>query len=194
MLSILKDMRADGEKLKVGILQKDKNEGPMIEEWSTFFSKHSDEYETIDCASLVSSILALKDSQELKLIDSAAKTSSVIMKEHVMSKILSIVDEGKKISHSKLSEDFENAITNQLKKFKTKLPSTLNTDFVDICYPPIIQSGGVYSLKPSALSNDDNLNSGVVLCSLGARYKSYCSNIARTFLFDPTKVDFIKSL
>lgn len=187
-------MRADSEKLKVGILQKDKNEGPMIEEWSTFFSKHSDEYETIDCASLVSSILALKDSQELKLIDSAAKTSSVIMKEHVMSKILSIVDEGKKISHSKLSEDFENAITNQLKKFKTKLPSTLNTDFVDICYPPIIQSGGVYSLKPSALSNDDNLNSGVVLCSLGARYKSYCSNIARTFLFDPTKVDFIKSL
>ena len=110
------------------------------------------------------------------------------MKEHVMSKILSIVDEGKKITHSKLSEDFENTITNQLKKFKTKLPATLNTDFVDICFPPIIQSGGVYSLKPSALSNDDNLNAGVVLCSIGARYKSYCSNVSRTFLFDPTKV------
>ena len=112
----------------------------------------------------------------------------IIMKEHVMSKILSIVDEGKKITHSKLSEDFENTITNQLKKFKTKLPATLNTDFVDICFPPIIQSGGVYSLKPSALSNDDNLNAGVVLCSIGARYKSYCSNVSRTFLFDPTKV------
>lgn len=112
------------------------------------------------------------------------------MKEHVMPKILSIVDEEKKITHSKLSEDFENALTNQLKKFKTKLPSTLNTDFVDICYPPIVQSGGVYSLKPSALSNDDNLNAGVVLCSIGARYKSYCSNVSRTFLFDPTKVTF----
>ena len=105
-----------------------------------------------------------------------------------MPKILSIVDEEKKITHAKLSEDFENAITNQLKKLKTKLPPTLNTDFVDICYPPIVQSGGVYSLKPSALSNDDNLNAGIVLCSIGARYKSYCSNVSRTFLFDPSKV------
>ena len=122
------------------------------------------------------------------MIDSAAKASSVIMKEHVMPKILAVIDEGKKVSHSKLSEDFENAITNQLKKFRAKLPSTLNTDFVDICYPPIVQSGGIYSLKPSALSSDDPLVSGVILCSLGARYKSYCSNIGRTFLIDPTKV------
>lgn len=105
-----------------------------------------------------------------------------------MSKILSVIDDGKSVSHSKLSEDFENAITNNLKKYKTKLPSSLNTDYVDICYPPIAQSGGVYSLKPSALSNDDSLDSGVVLCSLGARYKSYCSNVGRTFLIDPTKV------
>lgn len=107
-----------------------------------------------------------------------------------MPKILSIVDEEQKISHSKLSEDFENVITNQLKKFKTKLPSSLNTEFIDICYPPIIQSGGIYSLKPSALSNEDNLDAGVVLCSIGARYKSFCSNVSRTFLFDPTKVIF----
>lgn len=108
-----------------------------------------------------------------------------------MPKILSIIDEGKKMAHSKLSEDFENAITTHLKKFKTKLPSTLNTDFVDICYPPIIQSGGVYSLKPSALSNDDALSSGIIVCSLGARYKSYCSNVGRTFLIDPSKVRLI---
>lgn len=113
------------------------------------------------------------------------------MKEHIMPKILSVVDDGKKMSHSKLSEDFENAITTQLKKFRTKLPSTLNIDFVDICYPPIIQSGGIYSLKPSALSNNDNLDSGVILCSLGTRYKSYCSNIGRTFLIDPTKVNYV---
>lgn len=125
------------------------------------------------------------------MVDAAAKTSSVIMKEHVMPKILSVIDEEKNVSHSKLSEDFENALTNQLKKFKNKLPSTLNTDFVDICYPPIVQSGGVFSLKPSAISSDEHLESGVILCSLGARYKSYCSNIGRTFLIDPTKVLFL---
>lgn len=110
------------------------------------------------------------------------------MKEHVMAKILSIIDEGKKTTHAKLSEDFESVITSQLKKFKTKLPSTLDTESVDICYPPIIQSGGVYSLKPSALSNSDALHFGIILCSLGVRYKSYCSNIGRTFMIDPSKV------
>ncbi len=118
----------------------------------------------------------------------AAKTSSVVMKEQVMNKILSVIDEGRKVSHSKLSEDIEAVVTGQLKKFKTKLPPTLDTELVDICYPPIIQSGGNYSLKPSALSTDDPLHFGIILCSLGVRYKSYCSNIARTFLIDPSKV------
>jgi nucleosome binding factor SPN SPT16 subunit len=54
-------------------------------------------------------------------------------------------------------------------------------------YTPIIQSGGNYDLRPSALSDTNNLHGGVVLASLGARYKSYCSNIGRTYLFDPTK-------
>ena len=121
----------------------------------------------------------------------AAKTSAVVMKEHVMNKILSVIDEGRKVSHSKLSEDIESVVTGHLKKFKTKLPPTLDTEMVDICYPPIIQSGGVYSLKPSALSNDDPLHFGIILCSLGVRYKSYCSNIARTFLIDPSKVSKI---
>lgn len=40
-------------------------------------------------------------------------------------------------------------------------------------------------MKPSALSDDNNLHGGVVVCSLGVRYKSYCSNIGRTYLFDP---------
>lgn len=110
------------------------------------------------------------------------------MKEHVLSKFLSVIDEDKKISHSKLSDDFENGITSQLKKYRTKLPPALNSELVDICYPPIVQSGGTYSLKPSALSSDSQLDFGVILCSLGIRYKSYCANIGRTFLIDPTKV------
>jgi nucleosome binding factor SPN SPT16 subunit len=52
-------------------------------------------------------------------------------------------------------------------------------------YTPIIQSGGVYDLRPSALSDDNNLHGGVVICSVGVRYKSYCSNVGRTYLFDP---------
>lgn len=42
-------------------------------------------------------------------------------------------------------------------------------------------------MKSSAVSNEKKLHPGVILCSLGARYKSYCSNVGRTYLVDPSK-------
>lgn len=62
------------------------------------------------------------------------------------------------------------------------------TGFGDWCYSPIIQSGGNYDLKSSAQTDDQRLKAGVILCSLGIRYKSYCSNVGRTFLIDPDSV------
>lgn len=59
---------------------------------------------------------------------------------------------------------------------------------VDWIYTPIIQSGGEYDLKPSAESSSKNLKAGVILASIGLRARSYCSNMARTFLIDPAKV------
>jgi nucleosome binding factor SPN SPT16 subunit len=61
----MKESAIEGKKLKVGILQKDKNEGPMIQEWSSFFSSNSDGYEVVDVAPMISSLLASKDAQEL---------------------------------------------------------------------------------------------------------------------------------
>jgi len=55
-----------------------------------------------------------------------------------------------------------------------------------MCYPPIIQSGGNYSLKFSAMSDKNPVHFGAIVCCLGARYKSYCSNIVRTLLVNPT--------
>jgi hypothetical protein len=40
----------------------------------------------------------------------------------------------------------------------------------------------------SGSEDDDTLKSGVITCSLGARYKNYCSNISRTYLVDPSPV------
>ncbi|VEL11724.1 unnamed protein product [Protopolystoma xenopodis] len=38
------------------------------------------------------------------------------------------------------------------------------------------------------LNFDDNpLHYGVIVCSLGVRYRSYCSNVIRTLLVNPTK-------
>lgn len=85
-----------------------------------------------------------------------------------------------KIKHSKLSEGVESALTDK------KYVSGVDTSVLEMCYTPIIQSGGSYSLKFSALSDKNYLHFGAIVCSLGARYKFYCSNISRTFLVNPT--------
>ena len=57
----------------------------------------------------------------------------------------------------------------------------------DWAVQPIIQSGGKYDLKLSAEPDDSNLHAGVILATLGLRYQTYSSIIARTYLVDPNK-------
>ena len=57
-----------------------------------------------------------------------------------------------------------------------------------MCYPPIVQSGGEYDLKPSASSTGSTLHFGTIVCSVGVRYRGYCANVARTFFVDPSAV------
>ncbi len=71
-----------------------------------------------------------------------------------------------------------------------KIGVKVSADAVDICYSPIVQSGGQYDIKVSAVSNNDNLSADVIICSLGARYKGYCANVSRTFMVDaPPKIE-----
>lgn len=66
----------------------------------------------------------------------------------------------------------------------------VSSELVEICFTPIIQSGGKYDIKVSAQSNADILSSDIIICSLGARYKNYCANVSRTFIVDaPPKVE-----
>lgn len=82
--------------------------------------------------------------------------------------------------HSKLSESTELAMAD--KKYVTGY----DTNYLDMCYPPIIQSGGSYALKFSAESDKNTLHFGAIICSLGAKYKHYCSNITRTLFVNPS--------
>ena len=39
----------------------------------------------------------------------------------------------------------------------------------------------------SVASDDSNLHDGVIVVSIGTRYSSYCANISRTYVINPTK-------
>ena len=138
--------------------------------------------ELSDVTNGFSDLFSVKDSIELTNVRKAAFLTSSVMKQFVVPKLEKVIDEEKKISHSSLMDDTEKAILEPA-RIKVKLKA----ENVDICYPPIFQSGGEFDLKPSAASNDENLyydSTSVIICAIGSRYNSYCSNIARTFLID----------
>lgn len=85
-----------------------------------------------------------------------------------------------RVKHATLAEEVEKALTNR------KIVSGVDVSQLEMCYPAIIQSGGNYGLKFSVISDKNTLHFGAIICSLGARYKSYCSNISRTLLVNPT--------
>uniref|UniRef100_A0AC34FWI1 FACT complex subunit n=1 Tax=Panagrolaimus sp. ES5 TaxID=591445 RepID=A0AC34FWI1_9BILA len=57
---------------------------------------------------------------------------------------------------------------------------------VEICYTPIVQSGGKYVLKYGTISPDSPIDYGCIVGTVGCRYRSYCSNVGRTMLLEPS--------
>ncbi|RYH14203.1 M24 family metallopeptidase, partial [archaeon] len=115
----------------------------------------------------------------------ASVLTNKIMKHGFVPEMESILDNDTKVSHTELSKKIEAIIQDP-----NKIGLKLSADSVESCYDPIVQSGGQYDIKLSAMSNNDKLTANVIICSLGARYRSYCSTLARTFLVDaPPKIE-----
>ncbi|KAL6005554.1 FACT complex subunit spt16 [Asimina triloba] len=164
----------------VGYIAKEAPEGKLLETWTVRLK--SSAFQLSDVTNGFSELFAVKDGTELINVKRAAFLTSSVMKHFVVPKLEKIIDEEKKVSHSALMDDTEKAILDP-----TKVKVKLKPENVDICYPPIFQSGGEFDLKPSASSNDEHLyyeSTSVIICAIGSRYNSYCSNVARTFLID----------
>ena len=96
-----------------------------------------------------------------------------VMEVPVASAFPMVMYEEARVSHEALAQETEDAFGDP-----KKLGLNLSAENLEPCYSPIIQSGGAYNLKPSAYSNNANLASGgTITLSLGARFKSYCSNV-----------------
>lgn len=80
------------------------------------------------------------------------------------------------------------------------LTSSLQVDWgsTEFCYTPIIQSRSTstgYDLRSTAESSSDPIaHKGVFLIAVGMRYKSYCANIGRSIIVDPSKVSAFQKL
>ncbi|KAM7270337.1 hypothetical protein ACFE04_029551 [Oxalis oulophora] len=178
MDAIFDDIR-DSE-IIVGHILKEVAEGKLLEMWDSKLKSAG--FPLVDISDGFSELLALKDSGEIINVRKAAFLCVSVMNNVVVPKLESVIDDEKKITHSSLMEEAEKAIMEP-----SKAKAKLKAENVDICYPPIFQSGGQFDLRPSAASNEDFLyydSGSVIICAVGARYNSYCSNLARSYLID----------
>ncbi|KAI9368641.1 FACT complex subunit spt16 [Aspergillus egyptiacus] len=174
---------------KVGVLPRDTTAGPFVEDWKRVYSKISGEIEEVDISpALSAACFSIKDTDELVSIRNASRACSGLMSDYFVDEMSRLLDEEKQMTHKALSMRIDAKI-DDAKFFNklAKLPSEFDPQQIDWAYGPVIQSGGKYDLKLTAVSNDDNLEPGIIIAGFGIRYKTYSSLIGRTYLVDPTK-------
>ncbi|EME27767.1 uncharacterized protein Gasu_47530 [Galdieria sulphuraria] len=167
-------------KCVLGVVRKDPQKGKLCELFDKYINR-GPPLETVVVNDDIATLLQVKDKEELNRMKTAATVTTTIFNKFLIPRIENILDEGKKVSHEKLSEQVEEYMFSP-----EKLNLKIDSNLCDACYPPIIQSGGSYDLRPSAQSDRNMLSPDCIICSIGARYGSYCSNVTRTFLVDPT--------
>ncbi|KAI9689083.1 MAG: FACT complex subunit spt16 [Bathelium mastoideum] len=172
---------------KVGVLTKDTATGPFVDEWKSAFGDASKEVEEVDIAAALSSAMAVKDEKELRAIRDASRASSGIMKGYLSDQLASTIDSGAKITHKVFSQKISNKIDDTKYLQNLKVSANFDPSQLDWNVAPIIQSGGHYDFKNSAIPDDSNLHEGVIIAQLGLRYLTYSSVVGRTFLVDPNK-------
>uniref|UniRef100_A0A914LQU9 FACT complex subunit n=1 Tax=Meloidogyne incognita TaxID=6306 RepID=A0A914LQU9_MELIC len=164
----------------IGCFTKDKPDSPFAKAWDAGLKAKNLSVEDISLP--FAKIFAVKDDKEIELLKHSAH-ATVNAWNYLRRKIVDIVDTEKRIKQSRLAEDLEKSMVNvQVQGELAK------KNILEVCYCPIIQSGENCALKFSAQSPDKLLHFGSIASTLGARYSSYCTNVARTLMVMPTEL------
>jgi nucleosome binding factor SPN SPT16 subunit len=180
------DSRVNGMKRSIGVILKERDAnlrgGGLLAPWEAMLTSVAQERDValVDAAAGISFTMSVKDDSELDLMKKSSVLANKVMKHGFVKKMEEVIDSEEKISHEALASYVEEILEDP-SKISLKVPK----EDVQSCYFPIIQSGGVYDLRVSAQSTGANLTNDVIVVSIGARYKQYCSNIGRTFFVDP---------
>ncbi|VFQ98906.1 unnamed protein product [Cuscuta campestris] len=184
MDAIFNSIRTQMKSPVVGYIAKEAPEGKLLETWDDKLKKSG--LQLGDITHGISDILALKDHNEITCVRDAASLAATTLKLFVVPELETVINEERRVTHSSLANKTEKTM---LQPHKLKLK--LNPKNIDICYPPIFQSGGKFDLRPSAISDDETLyydSASIIICAVRSQYNNYCSNVARTFLINSTSM------
>ena len=172
---------------KVGVITKDTSTGPFVQEWKTAFADISKEVEEVDISLALSTVMAVKDENELRAISNASRASATVIQDYFIDQMSDILDKDKKITHKALADKVANKLDDDKFFRQNKMPQNFDPMQLDWSVAPTVMSGGNFDLKLGTDPDDNNLHAGVIMCALGLRYQTYASVVARSYLVDPTK-------
>lgn len=152
----------------------------------TIAAQEAGRFTVADIGTGFGEVFSVKDDTEIGNIRRSATFSASVYKKFTVAEVEKVIDNNKEIKQSKLGLMTENVINEPKKKFNSVSDEFAQS--VEMCYPPVVQSGGNYDLANlyscRAETSDDILKFDTIVLSLGTKYKSYCSNIARTLMVD----------
>ncbi|KAG6379251.1 FACT complex subunit SPT16 [Boletus reticuloceps] len=199
--AVPKFIEAYSKYTRVATLIKETYNGKLINEWNQGIDKLANKPEQVDMAPALSTTLAVKDEDELKIIRTAANLTSTLLIHHIVLKLETILDKEAKITHEQFAGQIESRIGTgdgegakgpDMKVWsKGRGLSDVDWGATEFCYTPIIQSRSTstgYDLRSTAESSMDHIaHKGVFLIAVGLRYKGYCANLGRSIIVDPSK-------
>ncbi|XP_061199935.1 FACT complex subunit SPT16 [Neopsephotus bourkii] len=140
---LLEALRGSRGGKRLGVFAKDQFPGDFLRAWNECLSKEP--FEKVDISAAVAYTMAAKEEGEVQLMRRAAAITSELFSKFFKERVMEIVDADEKVRHCKLAEAVEQALEDK------RFLGGADPGAVELCYPPIIQSGGHYSLKFSVV-------------------------------------------
>jgi len=178
-------IKSSKEGKKVAMVTKEQsylNTGKVYPAWMKVFEASG--FEIVSAVPGIASVFSVKDETEIENLKSAGSIASKLLRYGLKDKLENVIDQDLKEPHSRIAEEVD-ALLDQPKKIRAKYVPDQGD--VETCMLPVIQSGGKYNLKLSAISGDETLKFDVILAEVSCRYKLYCARICRTYFVDASK-------
>lgn len=163
----------------IGILAEERGED--VRDWE-------ESLDTKDITEEIEKMVVRKDRKQQELMKLAG-TAAVEVAGVLESKIRHIIKTDDRVIHEELSEQIESALEVEMKR----LPNELDQSYIELCFKPIIQSGGRYRKEKDDkdgfinIYSDQLLYFDIISYYLWVAYKGHCSYVGRTLLVSPNR-------
>ena len=187
---ILEKIQKDINKpeINLGYVKSERGLGKTVDEFYSVVEK-METIHLVDKPTLIDEIVQTKEKNELNSINIASKYACYIL-NYLNKEFENDVEGETSVTHKDISASVKKMYEKEAfkKKFIEKNSKyKINAQLIAVKYPPVIQSGGKYSLDCFKESDSNELSSDIIICKAFGSYKDYNGQVIRTFMINSDK-------